>query len=190
VGCWERFSKWYYSVVTFIVLAFIAALSLTIGFFGRSTVENWAKKDATQYIEERTKSSLEFNDLYSRGAGEFLDRKYEKAIDSFTRALDKAPDDASASYTYNYLGSAYSNINKNKKALDEYNKSIRLKSDNPLSYINRADTFRRLNQKGEAYKDYNMAKELIKREKVEKLKIFYNEQIERLNLKELEKVKK
>jgi tetratricopeptide (TPR) repeat protein len=190
VGGWERFSKWYYSVVTFIVLAFIATLSLAIGFFGRNIVENWAKKDATQYIEERTKSSLEFNDLYSRGAGEFLDTKYEKAIDSFTRALDKAPDDASASYTHNYLGAAYRNVNKIKKALEEYNKSIRLKSDNPLSYTNRAHLYRILNQEDEAYKDYNMAKELIREEKDEKLKVFYNEEIERLNLRELEEVKK
>ncbi len=66
--------------------------------------------------------------------------------------------------------------------MEEYNESIRLKSDNPLTYINRASILRSLNQKEEAYQDYNMAKELIKEEKVETTKEFYNEQIKRLNL--------
>lgn len=157
VGAWERFSKWYYSVVTFIVLAFIATLSLAIGFFGRNIVENWAKKDATQYIEERTKSSLEFNDLYSRGAGEYLDGKYEKAIASFTKALETKPDKQPAAFTHNYMGLANYELGNPYKAFESFSEAIRLFPEYAVAHSSRGSVNIYLNKYKKAFEDLNRA---------------------------------
>lgn len=67
-----------------------------------------------------------------------LDSKYEKAIESFTKALNKAPNDYSKAFSLNYRGTAYTKLGDNEKALSDFDESTKLKPDNPRPYHNRA----------------------------------------------------
>ena len=84
----------------------------------------------------KTPDIYSFEDWYNKGAGEFINGLYDKAIASFTKALGKKPNDDSKAYTYNYIGAAYGNSGRNEEALKAYRKSITLKPDNPLPHSN------------------------------------------------------
>ncbi len=127
-----------------------------------------------------------FDDWYYKGAGEFINGRYDEAIISFKKALETKPDKEPAAYTYNYIGTSYVLQGMNYKALEEFDKSIKLKPDNPLPYTNKAVAYLRLNQNDDAETQINLAKKLIKEEKLEEMtKPYFNSKIELLE-KQLE----
>jgi tetratricopeptide (TPR) repeat protein len=108
-------------------------------------------------------TKFEFNDWYSKGAGESLGGKYEKAIGSFTKALENTPSDSSKAFTLNYRGVAYMRLVENEKALSDFNESTKLKPNNPRPYHNRTliyynskDYKRAFEEFKEAIKLYNI----------------------------------
>jgi tetratricopeptide (TPR) repeat protein len=153
--------------------------------------------DLTVFIDlltqTKTEKQFSFDDWYYKGAGEFANRNYPEAIISFKKALPNAPDDASASYTHNYIGASYGRLGRFKEALENYNESIKFEPNNPLPYTNKAYIYLILKKKEEAEKEINMVKELIKKESVSlETKAFIEKQIElrEKELKELEDAKK
>ncbi len=104
-----------------------------------------------------THTTSEFDNMYNRGAGEFVNGKYTDAIISFTKALDEEPESQAASYTHNYRGAAYGRLGKNEEALEEYNESVRLYPKNDLAYSNRGVIYYRRNQYEKAIEEFNKA---------------------------------
>ncbi|MFQ5964684.1 MAG: tetratricopeptide repeat protein [Candidatus Scalinduaceae bacterium] len=100
------------------------------------------------------KKQYSFDDWYYKGAEEFINGKYVDAIDSFTNALEEAPDDTSAASVYNYRGSAYGRINSNEEAIEDYNNSINLKRDNPLPYKNKGNIYYRRKEFERAFENF------------------------------------
>ncbi len=156
-------------IIKFSFFAVIGVFSLVIGlvpFFVKSTSkksgEEGARQEVKKYAEQKVQMAAEFQDLYSRGAGEFLAGKYEKAIVSFTKALDKQPDAASAAYTYNYRGSAYYSRRMFDESLADFNESTRLLPNNPLPYRNRVLIYFYRNEYKRASEEFNKAIELNK----------------------------
>lgn len=152
----ERTSKWFYKYFTFSALALIALGAISVTIYVNTTSKKVAQ-EVTEIAEKKVKITLEFNDWYSKGAGESLDGKYEKAINSFTNALDKAPDIDSKAYTYNYRGVSYLRLDENEKALSDFDESIKLKPNNPLPYHNRALVYFNLKDYNRVYKEYTEA---------------------------------
>ncbi|MEE9238554.1 MAG: hypothetical protein V3U58_03240 [Thermodesulfobacteriota bacterium] len=128
------------------------------------TIPENTRDDLIKFADLLPQTKIEklysFDDWYYKGAGEFINKRYEKAINSFTKALEKEPDDAAAAYTHNYIGAAYGNQGMNDKALEEYDKSIKLKSDNPLPYSNKAVVHLRLTEYKKAFENLNKASEV------------------------------
>ena len=108
----------------------------------------------------KTEDTYSFDDWYYKGALEFDNRKYADAIISFNNALETKPDKDPAAYTHNYIGAAYGNQGMNDKALGEYDKSIKLKSDNPLPYANKSVVYLRLTEYKKAFENLNKASEV------------------------------
>jgi tetratricopeptide (TPR) repeat protein len=145
-----------------------------------SDIEQFRKQMGEVIVEERI-MKLSSADWYYKGVGEHINGKYDEAIISFKRVLDKTPDDTFASYTYNYIGASYGKAGNDTEALKNYTESIRLKPNNPLPFLNRGDVYRRSGQKDKAYEDLNTASGLIEREKINpKTKVFYNELLKML----------
>ena len=145
-------------------------------------------KNLQQYLnaltQVKTETEYSFDDWYYKGAAEFDTGKYKEAIDSFKKALPNSSDDAGTSYTYNYIGAAYQRQGKDEEALKEYDKSIKLKPDNPLPYTNKAFIYLRHNRIDDAEEEINLAIKWIKEEKVEeRQKPFFNDLIKRLKKK-------
>ncbi len=136
-----------------------------------------------QYAETlpkvKTPDVYSFDDWYYKGAGEFLNKKYPEAIDSFKKALPNAPDDASAAYTHNYIGAAYANIGNDKESLKNFIKAIEFKPNNPLSHLNKARIHINSGEIQVAEDEIEMVKDLFKEGKVnEGEKAFIEKEIE------------
>jgi Flp pilus assembly protein TadD len=136
-----------------------------------------------QYAETlpkvKTPDVYSFDDWYYKGAGEFLNKKYPEAIDSFKKALPNAPDDASAAYTHNYIGAAYANIGIDKEAFKNFIKAIEFKPNNPLSHLNKARIHINSGEIQVAEDEIEMVKDLFKEGKVnEGEKAFIEKEIE------------
>ncbi|MCK5492978.1 MAG: tetratricopeptide repeat protein [Candidatus Omnitrophica bacterium] len=124
-------------------------------------------KDFVYYLTQtKALNQYSFNYWDSKGTGEFLDGKYEKAINFLKKALSNAPDDASASYIHNYLGAAYANSGNDGEALKNYIKAIEFKPDNPLAHLNKARIHIRSGKIDVAENEIEMAKDLFKEGKV------------------------
>ncbi len=83
-------------------------------------------KIADSLKQKKTVEQYSFNDWYKIGVSEVDKGEFDNAINSFTKALDKAPDDASKSFTYNYRGFTNLSLGRYGKALADYDKAIDL----------------------------------------------------------------
>ncbi len=81
-------------------------------------------------------------------------KRYQEAIDSYSRALALNPDLAIA---YNNRGATYKDLKQYDKALTDFNKAIVLNPGNEKAYYNRGATYYGLKQYDKALVDYNKA---------------------------------
>jgi tetratricopeptide (TPR) repeat protein/S1-C subfamily serine protease len=81
-------------------------------------------------------------------------KRYQEAIDSYSRAIALNSDFAAA---YNNRGNTYDALKQYDKALTDYNKAIALNSDDTMAYYNRGVTYSALKQYDKALADYNKA---------------------------------
>ncbi len=199
----------YINIVHISLASFIAIVTICLTVFSVSYIKRkanlYADKSAQKAVKdvvdryevnlvERIDSmekDIKFNYWYSQGTSEYSNNnKSPIVIDFMQKALLFASDNASASYAHNHIGGVYGKMGDYNHALEEYDESIKLKSDNPLSFINRAKIHSLLNHKDEAQKDLDMARILIKEDKDERSKAFHNKVIEKYKLKEWEEAMK
>ena len=96
-------------------------------------------EDFVYYLDlTKTENQYSFDDWYYKGAGEYINGKYDEAIISFKKALETKPDDAAVAYTYNYRGAAYRELGMFKDALSDFGKAIEFNVPNhALPYLNK-----------------------------------------------------
>lgn len=119
-----------------------------------------ALKEKIDALNKETEAMSSFGNLYSRGAGEFLDKKHEKAIDTFKNALKKEPSDKSAAYTYNFIGLANFALGNLHKSIENYTKAIALFPEYALAYFSRGNLNLYFKDYKKGFEDLNKATEL------------------------------
>jgi lipoprotein NlpI len=85
------------------------------------------------------------------------DKKYDKAIENYTKAIEKTPSDAMA---YNNRGRAYDAKGLYDQAIADYNKAIDLNPKSTSIYYNRGVTYYGKRVNGQAISDFTNAIEL------------------------------
>lgn len=93
---------------------------------------------------------------FNKGMALIQKNDYVKALPYFDKALVKSQNFA----TYLYAGMCYQNTKSHEKALDYYNKSLELNTNNHLAYLNRAGLLSALGKYDEAFADINEALKL------------------------------
>ncbi len=124
-----------------------------------------------------------FDDWYYKGAGEFINGKYDEAIISFTKAIEKIPENP---YAYNYRGASYGRVGNNTEALKDFDKSSKLEPNNPLPYTNIAKIYIKQGKTVEAKEEVNKANNLIEDGKVNEGEIAFAKK----EIKEVQKLLK
>ena len=96
-------------------------------------------------------------ELFNQGA-EFLDqKKWDEAIEAFTRAIELKPDFVKA---YNNRGFAYTEKGEYDRAIEDLNKAIELDPSDAYAYTNRGVAYSKKGEHDRALEDYNKAIEL------------------------------
>lgn len=157
------------------------------------TIPENTREDLTKFVDlllqTKIQSQYSFDEWYYKGAGEFINGKYDEAIISFNNALKTKPDKDPAAYTHNYIGAAYANSGNYKEALKNYIKAIEFKPDNPLSHLNKARIHIRSGEIDVAEDEIEMVKELFKEGKVNEGEIIFIEKEIGLVEKKLEEAR-
>lgn len=175
----ESNSKWYkhQGIVTISVLSFLVVAILTFGYFGginfiKSTIEDRIQSTVDDYetilggklhkvqVSERTEGTFEFEKWYDSGAGAYSNKRYEKAINYFSNALKENPDNKSAAYTHNYIGTACIPLGKLDEAIKNYDDAIRLSPEYAIAHQNRGIIYYNLGNREKAFEDFNKASDL------------------------------
>jgi len=156
--------------VLFLVLAFsgIAVFPL-VYFFSRSSLSesktsaninlevsntNSNSNSAGIQNESSLKTSKEF---YRQGNKFYGQRKYDKAINSYTKAIEYNPNDFGL---YNNRGIAYQATGEYEKAIADYNKAAELNPYDDSAYNNRGAAYEDIGNIEQAIADYRKALEL------------------------------
>jgi len=97
--------------------------------------------------------------------------KYLEAIEEFKRARDLDPNDTCVlnklARCYYYCGNDCIRENKFQDAIDDYTRALDIESENVLYYCKRGTTYRILNNKEKARKDFEKAIELYDKDEVD-----------------------
>ena len=93
----------------------------------------------------------------NRGNTYFNLKKYNKAIEDYSKAIDLNPDNPSY---YNNRGDTYFNLKEYDKAIEDYSRAIDLNPDNASYYNNRGDAYFNLKKYNKAIEDYSKAIDL------------------------------
>lgn len=83
--------------------------------------------------------------------------QYEKAVESYSAAIDMQPNTA---YFYNDRGCAYSNLKEYSKAISDFDKAIKLNPKFVEAYSNRGDAYESLGEYDKAIAEYGKAIEV------------------------------
>ena len=86
--------------------------------------------------------------------GDSKDEKYTKAIEDFSRAIEKVPDDVDA---YNLRARAYTRQKRYELAFKDYDYAIDIDPEYAETYLNRGSTYYDQNEYGNAIKNYDEA---------------------------------
>ena len=106
----------------------------------------------------------------SPGRSEEAIQDFDKAIEIYQRTVallkkDKKLDEAanwnpSLALAYNNRGSAYYQLGRIERAIEDYDRSIQLSPRSGEFYVNRAQAYALLNKDAEARQDYDLAVKL------------------------------
>lgn len=112
-------------------------------------------EDAKKDLEEQLKRDPK--DFKSLGNLIGLKKKlklYEEALADYEILLEEFPDNPNSYILYNNRASLYQEINDYDKALIDANKSIELKGDYAIAFINRAELYMKMGDKLRACQDF------------------------------------
>ena len=107
------------------------------------------------------------NELYIKGIQSFDNKKYNEALDFFSRSIDKSPDFEEA---YLKRGACFMIFHDFDNAINDFNKVIELNPHNELAYYNRGLAFKNIGKFNPAILDFN---EVIKANEKFGLAYFY-----------------
>lgn len=102
-------------------------------------------------------AALALDPLLSDGLEEHKYKNYKKAIELYTRALDK---NIRLPEAYNWRGMAYDELGELDKAIPDYDEAIRLEPKYADAYNNRGEAYRKKGNTRKAMADYKKAAEL------------------------------
>ncbi len=110
---------------------------------------------ATIYLAHcTTKNPSYYNAFYLQGMIEFEEKKYENAINSFTKVIELVPTLADA---FNDRASAKRMLEKYQEAIEDYSAAIILKKEKAIYYNNRGSAKMKLENFKDAIDDYTAA---------------------------------
>ncbi len=125
--------------------------------------------------EESPYTVSTFSALKDQGRREFENKRYNYAIEDFTRAIDIESGDQE---TYNLRGKAYTHLGNFEKALEDYDEAIRLNPDYAESYLNRGTVYYHQKNYEVAHIDYDKAISLDE----DCVEAYYQRGLTRINL--------
>lgn len=102
----------------------------------------------------RAANLLKAREAYQRGRSEEAQQEYEKAIVSYTQAVELDPGDDSALLHRAYV---HSEVGRLDLALSDVTQSLAIQPNNARSYSFRASIFRRMKEDGRAFADLEEA---------------------------------
>jgi len=107
--------------------------------------------------------NLNYDELLSRhyhdsGMMHVMAKRWDKAIEDFTRAIDLDPNNVSA---FTNRGGANDELKRYEEAIEDYNRAIELDPNNAYTYYNRSLAKEKLGMDDEADADYAYAKKLM-----------------------------
>lgn len=121
-----------------------------------------AFSDYSKVIELNPKDSQAY---YSRGNVRATQKKLNTAIEDWNKSLALNSQFPEAHKAYNNIGYALSLQGDWQEALKNYNQSILLNSNFPISYHNRGNAYKEVNNKHKALEDFQKAAQLYQAEK-------------------------
>ena len=98
--------------------------------------------------------------LIAGGYSAARSKQYDRAISSFTAALQTKPDKSIAFFTYFFRAMAYSEKGQLDKALSDFNTAIQLNSKYAPAYLNRGNAYSRIGNTDKAVNDCTAAIQL------------------------------
>lgn len=113
--------------------------------------------------EEATGVNLDTKELMDAGIKSFKDENYKDALESFTYAIDKDPEQIDA---YLYRGMCYRNSGDYEKAIEDYKKVIMKDNNNIEAHNNRGIAYWEQKNYEKALNDYKKALELDKNDPI------------------------
>lgn len=144
--------------------------------------------DFVYYLAQtKALSQYTFDDWYYKGAGEYSHRKYNEAINSFTKAIELNPENP---YPYNYRGVAFLYLSRLNEALADFKKSTDYRWDNLLPHLNMADTYLRQGHIDKAEEEIKIMNGLLEEGKLNESEKAYAEETIMLLKERVEEAKK
>lgn len=108
-----------------------------LNYCGVIYYEHGQYKESIEYFQKAIQMSPETLLYYSNLANGYNSIfEYEKPVVFYKMAMKYMDEDNTRAEAYNYLGVAYSNLGKDRRALGIYKKAQRLNPDNSLYYAN------------------------------------------------------
>jgi tetratricopeptide (TPR) repeat protein len=128
------------------------------------------------FFERHNKSgdkSLQGNDFFLDGMTFIAEEQYSKAIEAFTSALSRDPNNA---LSYLERGAVYGLMNQFEKSIEDLNMAISLMPDEAKFYTFRGSTYNQLGNTEKAFLDFKKGSELGDKNADEFLKKYNNGQ--------------
>lgn len=98
-------------------------------------------------------------DYYNLGVYEAKQGNYEKAIDHFSKAIEKNPEDHNAYFNRAYFQQILGG--KEKRVIADYSKSLKLNPNDNEAYMNRGTVFMKIGKVDNAISDFKKSIELV-----------------------------
>lgn len=113
-----------------------------------------AKRKPDEFVYQEKSSELTAEDYFYKGYNEKSDNEYK--VNCFSKCLSLDPD-YGGSVIYQFRADAYYNLGQYQKAIDDYNRVIKLGGDDSATYNNRAAAYSKLGMYQLAIDDCNRA---------------------------------
>lgn len=110
----------------------------------------------SSFQQQQRLEALSYNALKA-GMDLYQKKDYKSAVQSFQRAIDLAPQSQFSANASNYLAMAYLKLNDTDKAIEAYNKWMKLNSDQADPHIKLGNLYFSLGRHKEAEKEYSEA---------------------------------
>jgi len=103
-------------------------------------------------VPEKPAESMEAKSYYDQGVKEIKEKRYDQAIENFSKAIASYPNYVKA---YNARGIAYRKKEQYDKAIEDYSKAISLDPDYAPAYTNRGVAYAKKGEYDKAIAEYN-----------------------------------